>query len=351
MFSKTKSIKTNIRKWPILAALTLSLLTSFWFTLPQKAEACVGLCCVHCGGNMPLNIMGGGIPEPKEFRFKVSQMFMNMGPLRNNTTNINTQSLLGNPITTPGTFAAAPVSMDMWMTMFGGAYSFTDDFALMAMFSLKSNKMPMMFNGALAGATGVPGFTMTSGGFGDTRVLGKYRLFADDNLAPTNQLSTVFGVSIPTGSINKKFTGNPVPGQNGTLLPYKMQLGSGTLDPVLGLTYQGSQDPYWYGANVTYIGRWYDNSQGYQQGDEFRLDLYGMYQWHEASVIHFQFNGFYEDHYSDEPDDQKIAGQGHLGGIPTNPFISPLNDPNNYGGTRVNFTTGVQWKYHHGADG
>jgi len=139
---KLKPREFQITKWPLLGVALMWLLGGMWMTVPQKAEACVGLCCVHCGGNMPLNIMGGGIPEPKEFRFKVSQMFMNMGPLRTNTTNINTQSLLGNPITTPGKFAAAPTSMDMWMTMIGGAYSFSDDFALMAMFSLKSNKMP-----------------------------------------------------------------------------------------------------------------------------------------------------------------------------------------------------------------
>jgi len=28
-----------------------------------NAVAYIGLCCAHCGGNMPLNIMGGGIPE------------------------------------------------------------------------------------------------------------------------------------------------------------------------------------------------------------------------------------------------------------------------------------------------
>ncbi|MHC4138950.1 MAG: hypothetical protein ACYSR1_03700, partial [Planctomycetota bacterium] len=27
----------------------------------------LGLCCGKCGGNMPLNIPGGGTPEPHEF--------------------------------------------------------------------------------------------------------------------------------------------------------------------------------------------------------------------------------------------------------------------------------------------
>jgi hypothetical protein len=56
----------------------LSLIMLSWVSV---AQAYIGLCCAHCGGNMPLNIFGGGIPEPKEFRFKLSQMIMEMGPL------------------------------------------------------------------------------------------------------------------------------------------------------------------------------------------------------------------------------------------------------------------------------
>jgi len=211
--------------------------------LPLNAQAYVGLCCAHCGGNMPLNIFGGGIPEPKEFRFKISQMFMRMGPMRTGTRDITTQNLLGAPAA--GKFGAVPTSMDMWMTMFGGAYSFTDDFALIAMTSYKENRMPMLFNAGLQAASGgSTGFTMESSGLGDLKLIGKYRLYADDHLVPTQQLSVMFGASVPTGSINKRFTENPVPGQNGRLLPFKMQMGSGTFDPMVGLTYQGSRDPF-----------------------------------------------------------------------------------------------------------
>jgi Putative MetA-pathway of phenol degradation len=313
--------------------------------LPSVSLAYLGLCCAHCGGNMPLNVPGGGIPEPNEFRFKVSQMFMSMGPLRNGTTNLSEGSLLGNPIATPGTYAVVPSAMQMHMTMLGGAYSFTDNFALMAMTSLKFNRMQMEFNTALPplAATGESGFTMESQGFGDTKLLGKYRLYSDDHLAPKDQVSTLFGVSVPTGSIDKKFRNSPVAGQNGTILPFKMQLGSGTFDPMLGLAYQGSQDPFWYGATTLYTARVYDNNRGYQQGDEFRLDVYGMYQFHEKFVSHLQLNGSWEDRYSDEPDAGRL-GQGHFMGNPANPFASPIFDPANYGGKKLAITAGIQWQ-------
>ena len=324
-----------------LQAVMLLLLAGL--LLPSVSLAYLGLCCAHCGGNMPLNIPGGGIPEPKEFRFKISQMFMSMGPLRSGTTNLSEGSLLGHPILAPGTYAVVPSVMQMHMTMLGGAYSFSDNFALMAMTSYNFNRMQMEFGGMLQGMTGEAGFTMESRGMGDIKLLGKYRLYMDDHLAPKDQVSALFGVSVPTGSIDKKFRNSPVAGQNGTILPFKMQLGSGTFDPMLGLAYQGSQDPFWYGATALYTARVYDNNRGYQQGDEFRLDLYSMYQFHEKFVSHLQLNGSWEDRYSDEPDAGRL-GQGHFMGIPTNPFASPVFDPANYGGKKLAVTAGIQWQ-------
>ena len=316
----------------------MTLILSAGLLWPSISLAYVGLCCAHCGGNMPLNVPGGGIPEPHEYRLKVSQMIMSMGPLREGTNNLSE----GSQLLPGGPYAVVPSAMQMYMTMIGGAYSFTDNFALMAMTSYKFNRMQMEFGPVIPAALG-SGFTMESRGFGDVKLLGKYRMYSDDNLAPKDQVSALFGVSVPTGSIDKKFRNNPVPGQNGTILPFKMQMGSGTFDPIMGLAYQGSQDPFWYGATALYTARVYDNNRGYQQGDEFRLDLYSMYQYHEKSVAFLQLNGSWEDRYSDEPDAGRL-GQGHLGGNPANGFLSPVFDPANYGGRKLAVTAGIQWQ-------
>lgn len=321
----------------------IALLVSSWIIgWASLAQAFIGLCCAHCGGNMPLNIPGGGIPEPKEFRFKLSQMYMQMGPLREGTEDLDNADLLGMPNGT--TFAAVPSEMRMFMTMGSAAYSFTDDFAGMMMLGYIRNEMPMEFNAQLQGMTGERGFTMFSDGVSDITLLGKYRLFSDDSLAPTHQLSTVFGLTLPTGSIEQEFSNNPVPGQNGTIQPFKMQTGSGTVDPIFGLTYQASSDPFWYGANLLYKGHWYDNSQGYHAGQEFRYDLYLMRQVHQKVVLQAQFNGKYEGKYSDEPERGRIDGEGHAGGNPNNPFLSPLFDPDNYGGHKLGVSLGVQFQ-------
>ena len=310
----------------------LSFIMLSWVSV---AQAYIGLCCAHCGGNMPLNIFGGGIPEPKEFRFKLSQMIMEMGPLRDGTDEISNDDLIGSANGT--NFPALPTNMQMYMTMIGAAYSFSDDFAVMGMTSYIENTMHMnLKNGK--------DFTMTSGGVGDITLLGKYRAYADDNLVPTNQVSVLFGLSLPSGSINKKFSNHTNDTFNGSLLPFKMQLGSGTVDPIIGLTYQGSRDPFWWGFNTQLEGHIYDNEQGYRRAQELRYDFYAMKQVHDKVVVHAQLNGWYEGKFSDEAYDVRVLGAGHNALSTANNLISPLFDPDNYGGHKLHFGLGVQFQ-------
>ena len=310
----------------------LSFIMLSWVSV---AQAYIGLCCAHCGGNMPLNIFGGGIPEPKEFRFKLSQMIMEMGPLRDGTDEISNDDLIGSANGT--NFPALPTNMQMYMTMIGAAYSFSDDFAVMGMTSYIENTMRMNLNNG-------NDFTMTSGGVGDITLLAKYRAYADDNLVPTNQVSVLFGLSLPSGSINKKFSNHTNDTFNGSLLPFKMQLGSGTVDPIIGLTYQGSRDPFWWGFNTQLEGHIYDNEQGYRRAQELRYDFYAMKQVHDKVVVHAQLNGWYEGKFSEEAYDVRVSGAGHNALNTANNLISPLFDPDNYGGHKLHFGLGVQFQ-------
>jgi len=129
-----KEVKVHVIKIFLVTCITYLMFAS-------QAWAYVGLCCAHCGGNMPLNIPGGGIPETHEFRFKVSQMYMYMDSLRDGTD----EKSYGDygPGTASGQYRGVPKTMDSWMTMVGGAYSFTDDFAAMIMAGYVRNSMDM----------------------------------------------------------------------------------------------------------------------------------------------------------------------------------------------------------------
>ncbi len=314
----------------------------------SMAQAYVGLCCGKCGGNMPMNIPGGGVPETHEFRFKLSPMFMHMGGLRDGTRRVDPDDLLGMPVMggmPTGKFMAVPTSMDMYMLNLTAGYSFTDDLFGGVMFMWKWNDMEMRFNDMMQGMTGRDGFTMKSSGLGDTMLMGKYRLFTDDPLIPRRQVSLLFGLSLPTGSIDERNTEHPVPMRRKELAPYGMQLGSGTFDPIIGLLYQGSSSPWWWGLNARYTARLYDNDRDYRLGDEVLLDGYAMFQFHPRWLVHAQLNGRYQGSIRGEMDEFRSGESGHVvQGDPGSPAATALWDPDNYGGTQLFTTLGLQWQ-------
>ena len=117
-------------------------------------------------------------------------MYMSMDGLRDGTDEKSTSDL--GPSTAAGKFRGVPKSMDSYMTMLGGAYSFTDNFAAMIMGGYVRNTMSM--------TTTAGDYDMFSQGLTDTKLIGKYRFYHDDNLAPTKQLSVVGGSSSSNGS-------------------------------------------------------------------------------------------------------------------------------------------------------
>ena len=329
--------------------VSLLLISAVLTALPAApALAYVGLCCGKCGGNMPMNIPGGGVPETHEFRFKISPTFMHMDGLRDGTDDVDTEDLLGMPMMNgmpTGRYMAAPTEMSMSMLNLTAGYSFTDDFFAGLMFMWKRNRMDMVFNQMMVNMTGQDGFTMESEGLGDTMLMTKYRLFTDDPLIPKRQMSLLFGLSLPTGSIDERNETHPLEVRRSELLPYGMQLGSGTFDPTIGLLYQASRSPYWWGVNATYTARLQDNDRDYRLGDEFRLDLYGMYQFRHDLLAQVQLNGSVQGEIEGEMDEAASGASGRVTpGNPNTPYTTPLWETDHYGGTQVFATVGLQWQ-------
>jgi len=283
----------------------------------------LGLCCGKCGSNMPLNIPGGGVPEPHEFRIKVNSSWGKMVGLRRGTSNRSTSD-------THGQYMMAPRKMDMYMSNISVGYAFSDRFfvGIMGMYMEKDMEMIRRGNGLRS--------SMNSQGVGDTMLMTKTLLYADDFLVPRSQVSLLLGVSIPTGSIDQD--------DKGKILPYSMQLGSGTFDPFFGILYEGSSSPLWWGANASYLARAYENYKSYNLGDEYRLDLYGMYQVRHNLVGELQIKSKYVGDIEGEAQEIEQDGNGHMNGNPNMAFMSNLFDPDNYGGSTVDLTTGVQWQ-------
>ena len=307
------------------------------------AQAYVGLCCGKCGGNMPMNIPGGGVPETYEYRVKFSPMTMHMEGLRDGTNTVDGDNLLGMPAM--GKFMAVPTSMDMNMLNITAGYSFSDDLFGGVMLMFKQNSMDMSFNSMMQTLTGQEGFTMKSSGLADTMLMGKYRLYTDDPLIPRKQYSLLFGLSLPTGSIDETNDDHPVAMRQQELLPYSMQLGSGTVDPTIGILYQASFSPWWWGVNVRYTARLYDNDRDYRLGNELRLDGYAMYQFSPDWLVQVQLNARNQGRIRGAMDEYTSGASGHaVQGDPLSPAMTPLWDTDNYGGSQLFTTLGVQWR-------
>jgi len=310
---------------------------------PMQAQAYMGICCAKCGGNMPMNIPGGGVPETHEFRFKVQPMYMRMDGLRDGTSRVDGNDLLGMPAI--GKFMAVQENMDMDMLNVAMGYSLTNDIFVGLMGMYQVNRMDMLFNSMMHINTGMPGYTMESDGLADTMLMGKYLLYADDPLVPTNQMSLFVGASLPTGSIDERNTTHPMAPRQKELLPYGMQLGSGTVDPIFGLLYQGSSSPLWWGLNAMYTGRWYDNDRDYRFGDKYRVDVYVMYQLRYDLVAEAQLNYEWGGRIRGEADESRTGASGHaVQGNGGSPFMTPLWNPVNYGGSNLFATFGLQWQ-------
>jgi hypothetical protein len=102
-------------------------------------------------------------------------------------------------------------------------------------------------------------------GPGDAEVRALYTFFSTDDFRHRFILSG--GVSFPTGSIDR--------GMGGMRLEYPMQLGSGTVDLMPGLTYLGQTDLMAWGAEFDPTFRLGQNGNHYRLGNRYRLSGWG----------------------------------------------------------------------------
>jgi len=157
-------------------------------------------------------------------------------------------------------FPIAPLSMDVDMLMAGVMYGITDDLSLMAMVPYVWKSMDHVTRGGAA-------FTTRSEGVGDARAILAYDLYKQGG----QSLEIAGGLSVPTGSIDERDTTPAGPGQ---VLPYPMQIGSGTWDLIPALTYRGQATRWSWGAQATATIRLGENGEDYTLGN-----IYGATAW------------------------------------------------------------------------
>ena len=253
----------------------------------------------------PIGVMGDHTHKKGEIMFSYRAMLMSMDGLLNGTDDI-ARTDTGYPIN--------PESMTMQMHMLGAMYAPSDRVTLMLMANYKANDMDLFAN-----PTGVS-FTTNSSGFGDMK-LGALVNLVDIN---NNKVHANIGLSIPTGSIDAR---DNTPLADNAILGYNMQIGSGTWDPSMGLTYTGKKGLFGWGAQTLFTFRTGTNDRDYGLGEKAEATAW-------ASVKAVDFISF-----------STRLKYTFLGGITgadeeMNALMAPIFDTNNSGKKQLDLSLG-----------
>lgn len=273
---------------------------------------------VYADGHAPIGVMGDHLHKKGEFMLSYRAMLMDMSGMRDGTNSLSAAQVFARG------FMVTPTEMQTEMHMVGGMYAPTDYVTLMLMGSWQRKEMDHL---TMMGAR----FSTQSEGFGDVKISSLIKLYDDNG----HKWHLNAGLSLPTGSVEERDV-TPMSGGAPVKLPYPMQIGSGTVDFLPGITYSGHAGALSWGAQYAAEIRLNENSENYSLGDKHALSVWGAYRpldWLSTSL--------------------RLRGQwqGDIDGADAelNPMMVPTAAPGNHGGERVDLSFGLNLAGQRGA--
>jgi hypothetical protein len=265
----------------------------------------------------PLGVYGAHVIKPGKWQIAYTYGHMAMDGNLIGTDSVSTRALLQR-------YNVVPMSMSVDMHMVGLMRGMTENLSLMVMVPYYFKTMTMMMR--KSPKVMQPGITFQThaDGIGDLQLGGTYSLYRSG----MHQLVFYGGVSIPTGSIDVR---DNTPTKQNAKLGYTMQFGSGTADLNPALTYMGKWEKVFWGTQVSGIARFYDNRNHYRWGSRYRIT-----SWLGYRLI---TTPYYSCIASTRLDWQSW-GNIHGADPELNPLSTPAMDPNNRGGSRLDFLPG-----------
>lgn len=259
------------------------------------------------GPDAPIGIMGNHIHPEGEWMMSYSIKQMQMDGNRTDTDRVSTP-LAG--------YMVSPLSMDMTMHMLGVMTGYSENITLMAMLPITSISMDHIVN-----ANGMP-FTTEASGMGDLK------LSALINTAE-NWITGV-GLNLPTGSIEEKDV-TPMSSGVAVQLPYPMQLGSGSVDLLAGITYTNNNQKNSWGTQAEATVRLNDNDRDYRLGNRFAISSWYSFGINEKNSTSVRI---------------KIEDWGNISGADAdlNPMMVPTAETDLRAGTRADILLGYNYQ-------
>ncbi|MDG1333114.1 MAG: transporter [Crocinitomicaceae bacterium] len=260
-------------------------------------------------GHAPISVMGDHMHHKGEWMVSARFMPMTMSGCLSGTGDINNDRIYDD-------FMAAPQDMQMTMSMIGVMYAPTDYITLMVMGNYLTNAMDLETGMGME-------FSTASAGFGDANFGGLIKILNQNK----NALHANIGISIPTGNIDQR---DDTPMMMNAQLAYPMQLGSGTFDPYLGLTYFGQSDFLSWGAQSMYKMRLAENSETYTFGNKLNASAWVAFK--ATDALSFSVSATYWN-------TAKISGADP----DLNPMMMPLFSTMNSGRSQLDLGIGTNF--------
>jgi len=265
----------------------------------------------------PLGVYGSHVIKPGKWLLAYTYGHMAMDGNLIGTGSVSTGALLQR-------YNVVPVSMSVEMHMVCLMRGMTENFNLMVMIPYYFKTMTMVMRKSpmvkQAGST----FLTHTDGIGDVQLGGTYSLYR----SAMHQLVFYGAVSIPTGSIDVR---DDTPKKENAKLGYTMQLGTGTVDLNPALTYSGKWEKLFWGAQIAGIARFYDNRNHYHWGSRYRVT-----GWLGYRLVTTQYYSCIASVRMDWQSWGNVQGADPE----MNPLSTPGQDPNNRGGSRLDFLPG-----------
>jgi len=175
----------------------------------------------------------------------------------------------------PPTLRIVPLANKIQLHRFTLTFGVTDIFNILVMGAALDKNMSLQVYRGPMGATPLSTSTTVTEGFGDMAVQALVRLYQDD----IHHVHVNLGLGLPTGTITQVATSITPSGAYATKrCCYGMQLGTGTVDGLFGVTYTGRLDAWSWG--FAYRGRvaFGENSANYHYGPRNEITGWGGYE-------------------------------------------------------------------------
>lgn len=285
---------------------------------PEKLPDLTGLSLqeLYNMETIQLNVLGAHTHPSGEFMVGYHYMYMQMEDYRDGTRSLTPQEVLDRY-----GYPTVHERMRMEMHMIEGMYAFTDKLTVMAMVPYKTMEMDHLMNDGHR-------FTQHADGLGDVEAMVLYTLFG--SVEKGYRLVINAGMSFPTGSVDTRDHREGNAALRTVRLEYPMQLGSGTYDPIAGLTYLGDHEDWSWGAQGTATVRLGKNENEYSFGNLYRGTIWAAYGVTDWFAPYLRAEGRRWG---------KVDGRDPE----LNPAANPEANPDNQGGERVDILAGLNF--------